>query len=221
MKRRLEQGLLKHLAAAAIALSAGCYDPAEDLARIPSKVLDEVVDDIEDAEWERGDRLRLLTLLSHDRRVAVRARVAQHAAGLWSDSQGEIESLLQRLAADEAHTVRDAAANSFEQVLSQAPPVDRIRLVAEWATSEVRGQRRALARALRASTPVFIGDLAIEQLIRDASPAVRAYAAQALASHFEEDPRGYRQLAIELAADPVRRIRRGARRVLDRASDEA
>lgn len=216
MKSRFEQGLLKHLAAVAIAFGAGMA-PASGLLEIPTRVLDEIVEGIEALDWDRRDRHRLLSLLAHDRRPEVRARVALKVATLWSEAPDQTEQLLRQLARDRSAAVRAASASGVEHVLESAPPLQRIALVAEWCTSTTTRDRAAIAAALRAMTPVFIGDLAIELLARDPDARVRHLALRAAAQRVHEAPRRYAHLAISAASDPERRVRRSARRLLEHA----
>jgi hypothetical protein len=81
--------------------------------------------------------------------------------------------------------------------------------------SEESAERLALARALCASTPVLIGDLAIDQLSRDPQPAVRRWAMMAARNHLGDNPVLYTTLAHELLEDPDAEVRATAQRILE------
>lgn len=216
MKKRFEQGVLRHLAAVAIAFGAGVA-PVEGLREIPVPVLGELVEAIGELDWTSENRRRLLSLLAHDGRAEVRSRVAEKASAVWHESPYQTEELLRRLVCDASPAVRSAAAVGVEQVLQDAPPFERIKLVAEWATSAVSQERAALAIALRGSMPLFVGDLAIELLATDPEPLVRRLALDAAAHRFHEDPTAYTRVAMRAAADPAVEVRQSAHRVLERA----
>ena len=71
-----------------------------------------------------------------------------------------------------------------------------------------------MARALQARTPVFVSDLALEELANDADADVRAATARAMARRIHEAPREYKQTLARLAEDRDPRVERTARRLL-------
>lgn len=214
MKKALEQGVLKYLAGVALAFTAGTADPAPELLKVPASLLTEVVEDVEESDWQPEARRRMLDLLVHDPRPAVRVRVCEALAGLWGESPDQVTELLRTLSHDGSAIVQAAAARGFGDVLARASALERIELVAEWTLSEEPAERQTLARALSATTPVLIGDLAIDQLTIDRDPAVRRWALVAAESHMRENPDFYLGLAIDLLDDPDPEVREEARRIL-------
>ena len=215
MKSSLPQGVLKYLAAVAVAFTTGLVDPAPSLLELPAELLGEVVEEVEDDEWQPASRKLLLTLLAHDPRPFVRGHVAERADILWDDDPVETEILLGVLARDSSPQVRTAAGRGLERILERGSPLDRVMLVAKWTTSDAPSERAAIAAALRGPTPVLIEDLAIDQLARDPTHAVRRLAVEAAARHHPENPDAYARVIARLASDPVRSVRKRARHVLE------
>lgn len=216
MKRRLERGLLKHLASLSVALGTGLAEPAVTLAQVPQELLEDAADEVDEPDWQVEDRKRLFLLLVRDSRPGIRLRVAELADSLWPTEAETALDLLRRLANDEDPDVREAVAIGVERALRRAAPLERIGLVGAWATSESVGERAAIAGALRGSVPVLVADVAIEQLAADPSPEVRRCALAAAAGHFDEAPTAYRRIIARLAADTERPIRQRALRILER-----
>jgi HEAT repeat protein len=191
-------------------------DPTPEIRTMPTELLGGLVDQLNDDEWGAGDRLRVLHLLSRDPRAEVRARVAEKAYTLWNGGPTDAVQLLRTLSRDGSAQVRRAAAAGLESLLRNAMPVDRVALIAEWATSDVVEERVAIAAVLRGDIPCFINDLVVGQFAEDPNDTVRRLATEALARHVDEHPEMYAQAAMRLASDPIRAIRRTARRALKR-----
>jgi hypothetical protein len=218
MKKAIEQGILKYLAGVALAFAAGTVDPAPELRKVPESLLGDIVEEVEEAEWQPEARNRMLDLLTHDPRPMVRVRVSEAVVSVWNEVPDQAVVMLRRLVDDESGLVRAAAAAGLADVLARASVIERVALVAEWTISEKPTERLALARALCASTPVLIGDLAIDQLTRDPEPTIRRWALMAANSHLEDNPALYATLAHELLEDPDAEVRATARRILESVS---
>ena len=208
--------LLRHLVAASIVLGTGAAS-ANELAELPSEVLYDLVSEVEQSDEDRSTKLRVLKALAHDERDEVRARVAEAAAYLWTDTQDEALELLRTLAGDDAPKVRAAAANGLTRVLYLASPAERFDLVCNWTVAESGAERMAMARALSSKVPALVADLALEVLSSDPDAEIRSAALRAAAQRFDEDPATYRRIAEERSADSDRGVRRAARRLLGRA----
>jgi HEAT repeat protein len=215
----MEQSVLKRLASIAFAVSCGTLEPAAALAELPAGLVIESVEDV-DADrdrWKPDDLRALLQLVSHDPRVPVRERVAEVAGSLWhAASPGAAQQVLSTLSEDVSSRVRAAAGRGLMRVLEQSSPQERIELVSAWATDDDPHRRAAIAYALSAALPLFITDLAIEELSGDADPEVRAAALAAAATHFDEAPRVYARIAEARLDDADPRVRYAARRLLMR-----
>lgn len=216
MQSHLRQRAFKYLAALAIAASCGALRARPRLLEIPETLVYELVEAVcaNEVEWSKEDRRRVLTLLSSDPRVAIRARVAQAAVGLASEWTSGAQRLLSTLAADRAGLVRAAATCGLEELLVRASPIERVELVCQWAAAPQAAEREAVARALCSSISTVVTDLVLQQLSQDPVPAVRVAAVRASRAHFQEHPRLYRELLEERASDENRRVRRAARRML-------
>lgn len=216
MQSHLRHRAFKYVAALAIAASCGALRARPKLLEIPETLVYELVEAVCDDEpdWSKEDRKRVLALLSHDPRVAVRARVAEAAVALSSEWQADTHRLLSSLATDSAGTVRAAATNGLERLLTRSSPIERVEIVCQWAGAPHAAEREALARALCSKVPTLVTDLVLEQLSRDDVAAVRTAAVRASRVHFDENPATYRSLLEERTADPSRQVRRAARRML-------
>jgi HEAT repeat protein len=71
-----------------------------------------------------------------------------------------------------------------------------------------------MARALQGRTPVFVSDLALEELAKDSEADVRAASARAMARRIHEAPVGYAEALSRLAEDQDPKVERTARRLL-------
>jgi hypothetical protein len=222
----MQQSVLKRLASIWVASCCGLADPAAALAQVPA---DLVIDSVEDASADDGDYDRapwhpddlgaLLQLVSRDPRVQVRERVAE-LAGSFPQRTGTAgttaQQVLSALCADPSSRVRVAAGRGLARLLQASSPVERIELISTWATSSHAHRRAAIARALCAATPMFVTDLAIEQLANDGATEVRSAALEAAAAHFEDAPSIYARIAQARSDDSDPGVRYAARRLLMR-----
>lgn len=216
MQSHLRHRAFKYLAALAIAASCGALRARPRLLELPETLVYEMVDAVvsDEPDWSKDDRRRVLTLLSNDPRAAVRARVAQAAVDLATDWQSDAQRLLSKLSTDSSGLVRAAATCGLEELLQRSTPIERVELVCQWAGAPHAAEREAIARALCSKVSTLVTDLVLQQLSSDDTAAVRTAAVRAARSHFEENPRVYRELLEERASDSSRRVRRAARRVL-------
>jgi HEAT repeat protein len=148
---------------------------------------------------------------------AERAERAPAVGSLWPGHGAEAAEELRRLARDVSDSVRVSAAVGLARALERASAPERIDLVCTWALSPNREERLALARALTWSTPVFVADLVLEQLVEDDSTAVRAAALAAVAKHFHEDSSAYVRIVSKCLDDPDPNVQRLARALFQRA----
>jgi hypothetical protein len=203
--------VLGKLGAIAIAAGAGFVEPSVSLMTIPASTIIELVDD---EETEPHEKRRILPLLAKDARTAVRERVADAAGALSERLPEHAESLIRELAKDVAPRVRAAAGRSLASLLAAAAPLDRLALVSRWTLSPNSADRAAMARALQSRTPVFVSDLALEELAKDDDADVRKATARALARRIHEAPAGYAQTLARLAEDRDPKVERTARRLV-------
>ena len=211
MEKSLRQRLLGKLGAIAIAAGAGFVEPAISLMTIPESV---IIDLVDDEDGEAHEKRRFLPLLAQDARAAVRERVADAAGALAERQPEQAERLIVQLASDASPRVRAAAGRSLASLIAAAPPLDRLALVSRWTLSPNATDRAAMARALQSRTPVFVSDLALEELSNDTEADVRAATARAMARRIHEAPAGYAQALSRLAEDPDPKVERTARRLL-------
>jgi hypothetical protein len=216
MQPSVRQRLVKRLAAIAVAGACGIIDPVVSLLGIPTTVLADVFDD-DALEDDDDDCRQVVHLLVGDPRPAVRALVAEAAPTRLRRSFEEAHELVRQLASDSSARVRHAAAKGLASLLERASPIDRVEIVCQWTVSTLATERLAIARALRAGTPVLVADLAIEQLALDDDAQVRLAAVRAAARHSGESPEFYKELALKLTLDSSRLVRRGALRLLEGA----
>jgi hypothetical protein len=202
--------ILSQLVALSIAASSGLIEPTGSLQKIPEAIMVELVDD---TRAERGLPKQLLRLLAADPRPSVRERVASAASSLAPHFMEDAEQLIARLCADESLAVRTASTRALTNALALAPPLLRIEIVSRWSLSPHVSQRRAIARALRNTTSVFVSDLALEELSKDEDTEVRALAARAIARRFLEAPEAYGRALARLGADPHPRVARTVTRL--------
>ncbi|HMJ16300.1 MAG TPA: HEAT repeat domain-containing protein [Polyangiaceae bacterium] len=172
---------------------------------MPTEVLAEWVEE----DLKRSPPVTPLQAVDSADRAATRTRLTVGA--LWPRAKERVEALVQRLARDPAPGVRIGAAAGLARMLELAPPLERIELVCRWTVSEDVYDRLAVARALALPTPVFVADLVIAQLARDADHEVRAATVGALRTHFHSDPQTFARLAEELAGDAELAVRLAAR----------
>lgn len=216
MQSHLRHRAFRYLAALAVAASCGALRARPRLLEIPEPLVYDLVEAVcdEDPKWSKEDRKRVLSLLSRDPRVAVRARVAEAAAAVPPEWQIDTQALLSNLVSDPAGIVRAAATNGLEQLLTRASPIERVEIVCQWAGAPHPPEREAIARALCSKVPTLVTDLVLEELSRDDVAAVRIAAVRASGAHFDENPSVYRGLLEERTADTSRKVRRVARRLL-------
>jgi hypothetical protein len=215
----MQQGVLKRLASIGIAASCGLVDPKAALAELPANLVIESVESADDdrTRWAPEDLGALLRLVSHDPRVQVRERVAELTGSLWlAVAPGTAHQVLSALSSDASARVRAAAGRGLMLVLERAAPADRIELISAWATDDDPHRRAAVAHALSVPLPMFITDLAIEQLANDTEAEVRNAAMAAAEAHFHEAPTVYAAIAQAHTDDEDARVRHAARRLLMR-----
>jgi hypothetical protein len=217
MKATVYQKLLRHLALASISLTSGAGMASAALGEIPVDVASDLIDEIDEndrAGWNVHDRIGALTLLTHDPRPVVRARVARSARTLWDSAPDEALQLVRQLLQDPEPEVALAAGSALEHLIDRASPARRIEIVCDLTVSAEEPERIAIARALSRPTPLFVTDIAITELSRDTNPEVRALALSAAERHFREAPGEYRALGLVGAADSDAGVRAAARRLL-------
>ena len=171
-------------------------------------------------------RYRRARLLAPAALAAVLAGGADAAADEGASDAGsgdeEIAALtshphLRHLAAHPDGARRFTLAALLPELLVLMTPIERVEVVAGWATSRSPHLRLAIARALRhaapeASTP---GSLtAIEHLADDPDPLVRAAVAEAAWLRRGEDPKRLMAVLARLADDEDRFVRDTARLAL-------
>ena len=200
------------MTALTLVLTAGTAGAAS-LRELPTEVLCDLIDDAEAADTEQPERAHARALLTDDQR----AQVAAAMGNLWPDAGLDASEELRRLARDISDNVRVSAAVGLARAIERASAPERIDLVCTWALSEDRDERLALARALTWSTPVFVADLVLEQLVADDSTAVRAAALAAAAKHFHEDSSAYVRIVSKCLEDPDANVQRLARALFKRA----
>jgi len=213
--KSFKRSVVQHLTAASLSLGAGGAG-AMTLAELPTEVLGEVADAVEDPELPLDDKLRVVRLLAADERPAARVLAADSVGALYGKAPAQTLDVVARLAGDEAPEVRAAAAVAFGEVLHRATPAERVELVCEWTIAEEVGRRVAVAHALALPLPLLVTDLAIRQLATDPSVEVRRHAALAAERHYAERRSDYREVAELLASDEDRFVRRVARSLLER-----
>jgi HEAT repeat protein len=108
---------------------------------------------------------------------------------------------LQRLAEHPDRDRRLALAALLPDVLAWMTPLERVELIASWASSTSPQLRLAIARALRHAPPVPGSIVAIEHLAGDPDPAVRAAIAEAAWLRRRESPDDLIAVLHRLAED--------------------
>jgi HEAT repeat protein len=168
------QALLKRLAVLAVALVAGSANADAALAAVPESAVDPLLGD-ELESMEEVDRGRLLRLLAFHPSFHVRGRIASHFIERPEPLGDDVEAAIERLVRDQHPGVRWIAIAALGPLLLQQGGLDRLRIVGEWAVSQHRSQRLAVACAL-ATVPTTIAETALQVLERDDDPAVRVAA---------------------------------------------
>lgn len=172
---------------------------------------------IDGSDGDPEDLGALLHRLRRDPRLQVRAHVAELAGTRWRRLPlAAANEVLSALCNDPSARVRAAVGRGLAQVIERASPPDRIELISAWTTSQDPHRRTAIARALSAPTPMFVTDLAIEQLAADPVAEVRVAALEAAAAHFAQAPAVYAAIAQACSEDDDPGVRYAARRLLMR-----
>ena len=192
------QSLMKYLASVSLAAGCGVADPGGSLVQIPAELFTELTDETPEPEWHSVDRT---------------AGVPRSEDPLSPDAQ----ALLRTLAADSAWPVREAAAQALARCLRQSPVLARLRAVCEWALADPPAERLAVARALNRSIRVPGADIALAHLARQGEPFVRRAALAAMGTQLSPEDPIVSDVAGAALADPERRVRRAARKLLIRA----
>ncbi len=187
---------------ASMALGASA---AASTLEVPAEVLAEWVAD----DLRRSPPLTPLQAVDSADRAATRTR--KTVGALWASAKERVEALVQRMARDGSLEVRIGAAAGLGRMLELSSPVERVELVCRWTLADDARERIALARALALPTPVFVADLVVAELARDADHEVRAAAARALSMHFATDPERFAAIARQLSEDPHPLVRSAAR----------
>ncbi len=220
MDGTLRHKLLTYLAGAALAMSSGPAAATTALAEIPTPVIDDLLDDVEQEGWGAADLTDLANLLAEDPRKVIRRRVAELLASSHADlSASELEFVMRKLARDRDPMVRCSLARSVATWLEALGGFERADLVLDWATSVEPLVRQTVAEAMSYGIDVLAADLIVEQLARDPTPSVRREAARAAAHCYADNPELYGPLLQCLLDDPsgqVRRVARLAQQQLDR-----
>ena len=215
MNMQTRNRLFAYLAGAAFTVSAGADDPgrvADASCRVPESLLDEILDEVEGADWKEEDRLVLLSVLAGDARSHVRMRVSDLLLTGSERSFADVESLLLSLAEDADSEVRGAVSRAVADSLSNTDGLTRTRVAAEWALSDSWAVRDTLARALARNFQCLGAASVAAHLAEDPNPAVRETMVETAVSRFKENPQQYSEILTQLAADSNRRVRRAARR---------
>jgi HEAT repeat protein len=200
--------LLSYLPDAA-ASAAGGFDP----------FVEAVVAEVESADHELPDRQGVLRRLALSPQSSIRMRVAEAAGALASEDPEAGLALLRLLSHDSESKVRAAAARGLGLFLEHASGPLRCAVESGWATAALADERVALARALGASSPGWMTDLALMQLASDARVPVRRAALHSVRAQLRRNPEAYLPLVAARSADPDRGVRKSARRAL--CSEEA
>lgn len=219
MLNGIQQSLLNQLAALVLTTgAAACSDSVESvLSDIPDEYAEALVEQTGHGRPARH-RVRLLELLSHDSRPAVLIQVAQALDSTPPSFIQERQDVLERLLQHPNGAVRNAAIDAATSWLAHSSELQRIEVLAAWATSEQAMLRTAVARLLVRPFEYFAAQSTLEHLVRDIEPSVRAAAASALSVRFSAAPDLCNRLAWQLARDPVKSVRRKARKALRRVA---
>jgi HEAT repeat protein len=201
--------LLDYLVSVTLASGLGLAAPG--LEHIPESVVEEVLADAEEADWDTEDRLKLLQILSLDERPRVREAVARVLAAA-PDPGARALGLLRALATDHVAAVRQAAAAALSESFTQLPPLQRLEVACEWAVADEPNVRLAMAHALATAHAIPAADLVLTHLVYDPVHQIRMAALRAASLRFELDAPTLRAVAEPVLHDPDRRVREAARR---------
>ncbi len=120
-----------------------------------------------------------------ERELDARIAAARRVAALAYADPREAETIIDGIACDAVGAVRDAAGVAMVHLIGATAPVERVGLIARWASSPEPGRRAVLARALCAAFCDVCVLSAIEELARDRYAEVRRAACEAAACHLE------------------------------------
>lgn len=211
---------IQGLIAGTLALSGPVPDARASSGRA-DLLMEALVAEVDERSLDALGRARLLRRLAISPISALRARAAEAAGALCDDDPRLGLELLRELSRDATHVVRSAAARGLARYIDHAPSLARAAVESAWATSPAAGERAALARALGDVTPDWLTDLVLAELAADPSATVRRAALQAAHAQLASAPRAYVKLAAARSADPDRRVRESARRLLRRPEASA
>jgi hypothetical protein len=135
-----------------------------------------------------------------------RADEIARGSGAAEDSAGDADRLtshaqLRRLAEHPDRERRLSLAALLPGILAWMTPLERVELIAGWASSESPHLRLAIARGLRHMSPVPGALTAIEHLAADPDPAVRAAIVEAAWLRRRESPERLMTVLHRLAGD--------------------
>jgi len=217
MMVRVRSKTLQGLIAGMLALLSYLPDADATAADADEPFLEALVDDAESGDVDVFDRPSVLRRLSVNPSAEVRVRVAEAAGALALEDPSDGLALLRELSHDSVTRVRRAAARGLAHFMDHAPGPLRAAVESDWATARAASERVTLARALGASTPDWMTDLALAELATDARVRVRRAAVDAARHKIESNPSAYVQLATERLSDPDRHVRKSARQLLRQA----
>jgi HEAT repeat protein len=180
------RGFVQHLAAISVGLT-GCPADASSLTDLPDKVVEEILDDAVEAEWNATDRKIALMLATDDPRAPIRLRAVRNSATCGLDFD-DVEPLLQRLAGDPDVEVRAAVAESLAEHLQHSTILERTAVIGDWVNSDQPHVRLAVARALERPIEALELSLAFEELAVDPVLEVRRAAADAARARSDAEP---------------------------------
>ncbi len=206
---------LKHAARMALASSVGLA--AGVLADVPADLLVDILAGGVSSDERSDDSRRLMAKLARDERPSVRAAVAEAVSASPEWSEGTL-TLLRTLTSDAEPGVRAAATAAFVATVERIPPLPRLELTANWATSEQTAHRVTAARSLAGRSPLPAADLVLSHLIADPVPAVRRAAVDSASVRFELVPDVLREIVEPAIQDPSPAVRSRARRAFVSAS---
>jgi len=214
---RVRSKTLQGLVAGTLALLSYLPDADASAGDFDEPFLEALVDDAESGDVDVFDRPSVLRRLSVNPSAEVRARVAEAAGALALEDPTDGLALLRELSHDSETRVRRASARGLAHFMDHASGPLRAAVESDWTTARAATERITLARALGASTPDWMTDLALAELATDARARVRRAAVDAARSKLESNPGAYVQLAAERLADPDRHVRKSARQLLRQA----
>ncbi|MFC1641827.1 hypothetical protein ACFL5O_03935 [Myxococcota bacterium] len=214
MGKNLLRYLIGPTLASGVGLAAGV------LGQVPEPVVVGVLTQAWGSDWEDEGRTRLLSVLAADPREPVRWAVAD-AIGGGGEWDSELLDILQKLAADSAACVRNAAAAALPILLESATILRRLEVIAAWAVSAETGLRVAASRALASTLTIPAADLVLELLASDRNPEVRRGALMAVRERFSLFSDVACRISEPCLYDPQPSVRRLARRLFVQSQAQA